>query len=128
MPVVVDTIVGYQVALELVLSVIAVLVALVAVVAVVAVLALPVNAPTNVVEFTETNPAMVVTVAPKETVVEPIVMLELFKALLGIEVKLAPLPLNKVEINVPVLGIYCNLVELVSKAEVEPLVTAANNG
>ena len=44
-----------------------------AVCSVVAVDALPVKAPTNVVDVTELNPAKVVTVAPRETEVEPIV-------------------------------------------------------
>lgn len=42
----------------------------------VAVLALPVNAPTNVVDVTDVRPAKVVTVAPKATFVLPIVTLE----------------------------------------------------
>ena len=93
-PVVELTTVGYQVALELVLSVIAIFVAFVAVVALVAVLALPVSAPTKVVDVTEVKPANVVTVAPNATEVEPIVTLELVNAEFGILVKLAPEPLN----------------------------------
>ena len=93
-PVVELTTVGYHVALDEVLSVIAVFVALVAVVAVVAVLALPVNAPTNVVDVTELRPAKVVAVPPKLIAVEPTVTLELFKAELGIDIKPAPEPLN----------------------------------
>ena len=79
------------------MSVIAIFVALVAVVAVVAVvaeLALPVNAPTKVVEVTLVRPAIVVAVPPKLIAVEPIVMLELVKAELGIDVNPAPEPLN----------------------------------
>ena len=91
------------------MSVIAIFVALVAVVAVVAVVAdeaFPVNAPTKVVEVTLVKPAKVVTVAPRATDVEPIVTLELTKAPLGMLVKLAPEPLNTVEVNVPVDGWY----------------------
>jgi hypothetical protein len=94
-------------------SVIAVFVAFVAVVAVVAVDALPVKAPTKVVEVTETRPANVVTVAPKATAVEPIVTLELTKAELGMLVKEAPEPLNTVAVKTPVDGLYWYLVELV---------------
>ena len=94
LPVVVETMVGYHVALDEVLSVIAVFVAFVAVVAVVAVLAFPVNAPTNVVDVTEVRPANVVEVPPKLIAVEPTVTLELVKAELGIDVKPAPEPLN----------------------------------
>ena len=87
------------------MSVIAEFVALVAVVAVVAELALPVNAPTNVVEVTEVNPAMVVAVPPNEIVVEPMVTLELTNALLGMLVRLAPEPLNPVAVKIPVDGL-----------------------
>jgi hypothetical protein len=45
----------------------------------VAVVALPVTAPTNVVEVTEVKPAKVVELAPKEIEVEPIVTVELAK-------------------------------------------------
>ena len=69
-------------------------VALVADVALVAVLALPVKAPTKVVDVTETKPAMVVADEPKLIVVEPTVMLEFVNAELGILVKPAPEPLN----------------------------------
>ena len=120
--------VGYQVATELVLSVIAVFVAFVAVVVVVAVSALPVKAPTNDVEVTELNPARVVAVLPKEIFVEPIVTLELVKAPLGIEVKLAPDPLNTVAAKVPEDGVYSNLVELVYSVAVVPDVTLENKG
>jgi hypothetical protein len=48
-------------------------------VAVVAVVALPVRAPTNVVEVTEVKPAKVVELAPNEIEVEPIVTAELAK-------------------------------------------------
>jgi len=71
----------------------------VAFVAVVAVLALPDKAPTKVVEVTEVSPARVVAVAPKETLVDPIVMLELVNALFGMFVKLAPEPLNTVAVQ-----------------------------
>ena len=75
-------------------SVIAVFVAFVAVVAVVAVVALPLKAPTKVVDVTELSPAIVVAVPPKLIAVDPIVMLELVKAELGIEVRPAPDPEN----------------------------------
>ena len=127
-PVVELTTVGYQVATDVVLSVIAVFVAFVAVVALVAVLALPVKAPTKLVDVTETKPANVVTVAPNATEVEPMVTLELVNAALGILVKPAPEPLKAVDVKVPVLGTYCNLVELVSIVEVVPLVAFTNVG
>ena len=73
---------------------IAVFVALVAVVAVVAELALPVKAPTKLVDVTELRPAKVVEVPPKLIAVDPIVTLELVRAELGIEVKPAPEPEN----------------------------------
>ncbi len=75
-------------------SVTAVLVAFVADVALVAVLALPVNAPTNVVDVTETKPAIVVAELPSEIAVEPTVIVELVNAELGILVNPAPEPLN----------------------------------
>jgi len=109
-------------------SVIAVFVALVAVVAVVAELALPVKAPTKVVEVTEVSPAMVVTVPPKETLVEPIVMLELVNAPLGMLVRLAPDPLNPVAVNKPVEGLNWYLVEETYSVAKFPDVAAANNG
>ena len=87
------------------LSVIATFVAFVAVVADVAVEALPVKAPTKVVDVTEVRPANVVTVAPKATEVEPIVTLEFVSAALGILVRLAPEPLKIVALNVPVNGL-----------------------
>ena len=105
-PVVFDTIVGYQVALELVLSVMPIFVAFVAVVALVAVLAFPVNAPTKVVEVTLVNPAIVVAVPPKLIAVDPSVILELVRAELGMLVKLAPEPLKIVADSVPVDGLY----------------------
>ena len=121
-PVVFDTIVGYQVALELVLSVMPIFVAFVAVVAVVAVLAFPVNAPTKAVEVTELNPSIVVVVLPRAIEVLPSVKLELVRAELGMFVNNAPEPLNTVEVNVPVDGTYCNFVDEVSTVLVEPLV------
>ena len=81
-------------------------VAFVAVVADVAVLALPVSAPTNVVLVTEVNPAIVVTVPPKLTEVEPIVMDELVNAAFGMLVRFAPEPLKVVAANNPLLGVY----------------------
>ena len=93
--------VGYQVADELVLSVIAELVALVAVVAV---FALPVNAPIKLVAVTEVNPANVVEVPPSAIEVLPMVTELLVNAPLGIFVKDAPEPLNKVAVNLPVEG------------------------
>ena len=106
----------------------AIFVAFVAVVADVAVLAFPVSAPTNVVLVTEVKPAIVVTVPPKLTAVEPMVMDELVSAALGIFVRFAPEPLNVVAANNPVLGVYCSLVELVYSVEIFPLVWLANNG
>ena len=86
-------------------SVIAVFVALVAVVAVVDDVAFPDKAPTKVVEVTEVNPAMVVAVPPRESVVDPIVTLELTNALLGMLVRLAPEPLNPIAVKIPVDGL-----------------------
>jgi hypothetical protein len=128
LPVVVDTIVGYQVELELVLSVIAILVAFVEFVAVVAELAFPVNAPTKVVEVTLVSPAIVVSVPPKLTADDPIVTLELFSAEFGIDVKFAPEPLNPVAVKMPVEGLYWSLVELVYSVARLPLVWFANKG
>jgi hypothetical protein len=112
----------------LVLSVTATFVAFVAVVAVVAELALPVNAPTNVVDVTETRPANVVTVAPNATAVEPIVTLELTNAELGMLVRLAPDPLNPVAVKSPVEGLNWYLVELTYSVVRLPAVAAANRG
>lgn len=112
----------------LVLSVIAEFVALVAVVAVVAVVALPDKAPTKVVEVTEVNPAKVVTVAPKATVVDPIVTLELTNALLGMLVRLAPEPLNPVAVKIPVDGLNWYLVEETYSVAKLPADAEANNG
>ena len=97
--------IGYQVELELVLSVIATLVALVAVVAVVAVDALPVKAPTKVVDVTLVSPAIVVAVPPRLIAVEPTVIDELLRAELGMLVKDAPEPLKTVAVSVPVEGL-----------------------
>ena len=119
LPVEFETSVGYQVALELVLSVIAVLVAFVAKVAV---SAFPVKAPTKAVEVTEVNPATVVTVLPRLIFVLPSVKLGLVRAELGILVKDAPEPLNMVALNIPVDGTYWNLVDDVSTVLVDPLV------
>jgi len=127
-PVVVVTQDKYISAAVLVSSVIATLVALVAVVAVVAELALPVKAPTKVVEVTEVSPAMVVAKLPKLIAVEPIVTLELTKAEFGIEVKLAPDPLNPVAVKTPVEGLNWYFVELVYSVVKLPLVALANNG
>jgi len=88
-----------------VLSVIATFVALVAVVAVVAVDALPVKAPTKVVEVTLVNPAIVVALEPKLIAVEPTVIDELLRAALGMLVKDAPEPLKTVAVSVPVDGL-----------------------
>ena len=100
----------------------------VAFVAVVAVLALPVKAPTKVVEVTEVKPAMVVTVPPKETLVEPIVMLELVNALFGMLVRLAPDPLKTVAVSVPVLGLNWYFVDATYSVVRFPVVTLANKG
>jgi len=112
----------------LVLSVIAELVALVAVVADVAVLALPVKAPTKVVEVTEVSPAMVVAVPPKEIAVDPIVTLELTNAPLGMLVRLAPDPLNPVAVKTPVDGLNWYLVDATYSVANVPDVDAANKG
>lgn len=66
------------------------MVAVVAVVAVVAEVALPVNAPTNVVDVTEVNPANVVAVAPNEMLVEPTVTELFVRPAFGIPVKFVP--------------------------------------
>lgn len=110
------------------LSVIAELVAFVAVVALVAVEALPVKAPTKVVDVTEVRPANVVTVAPKATEVEPIVTLELTKAAFGMLVNEAPDPLNPVAVKTPVEGLNWYLVELVNSVVIVPLVASENKG
>ena len=68
----------------------------------VAVVALPVSEPTKVVDVTEVNPAKVVLEAPRAILVVPIVTLELTRAVLGIEVKEAPEPLNVGAVTVPV--------------------------
>jgi hypothetical protein len=127
-PVVTAESIGYQVALELVLSVIPTFVAFVAVVAVVALLAFPVKAPTKVVEVTEVSPATVVTVEPRETEVDPIVTLELVNAELGIEVNPAPDPENCVAVKTPVLGTYWSLVLDVYSVDRFPVVWLANSG
>ena len=95
------------------MSVMAIFVALIAVVAVVAELALPVKAPTNVVDVTEVKPAIVVAVPPKLIAVEPTVIDELLSAELGMDVRPAPDPLNCVAVNTPVEGLNWSLVELV---------------
>ena len=79
--------------------------ATVALVAVVAELALPVNAPTKLVEVTLDKPANVVELEPNEIAVVPTVMLEFTSAPLGILVKLAPEPTKDVAVNAPVLGL-----------------------
>jgi hypothetical protein len=112
----------------LVLSVTATFVEFVAVVALVAVEALPVKAPTKVVDVTEVRPTNVVTVAPKATAVEPIVTLELTNAELGMLVRLAPEPLNPVAVKSPVDGLNWYLVELTYSVVKLPAVAAANRG
>ena len=112
----------------LVLSVTATFVAFVAVVAVVAELALPVKAPTKVVDVTEVRPTNVVTVAPKATAVEPMVTLELTRAAFGMLVKAAPEPLNPVAVKSPVDGLNWYLVELTYSVVKLPAVAAANKG
>jgi hypothetical protein len=62
----------------------------VAVVALVAVLALPVRAPTKVVDVTDVRPAMVVAEAPRAIEVEPTVTVLLVSAPLGMLVKFVP--------------------------------------
>jgi hypothetical protein len=119
---------GYITAFVVVSSVVPVFVAFVAFVAVVAVVALPDKAPTKVVEVTEVNPAMVVAVPPKESVVDPIVTLELTNALLGMLVRLAPEPLNPVAVKIPVDGLNWYLVEETYSVAKLPAVAEANNG
>jgi hypothetical protein len=75
-------------------SVVPVFVAFVAVVAVVEEVALPLKAPTKVVDVTEVRPANVVDDEPNEIAVVPTVMLEFVRAELGILVKPAPEPEN----------------------------------
>jgi hypothetical protein len=116
------------VAFVVVSSVIAVLIAFVAVVALVAVDALPVKAPTKVVDVTEARPANVVTVAPNATAVDPIVTLEFTKPAFGMLVKAAPDPLNPVAVKTPVEGLYWYLVELVYSVVIVPLVALENKG
>jgi len=102
---VLETIVGYQVAFDVVLSVIAVFVAFVAVVAVVAEVAFPDKAPTKVVDVTLVKPANAVAVPPRLIAVEPTVIDELLRAELGMLVKDAPEPLKTVAVSVPVEGL-----------------------
>ena len=91
-------------------------------------LAFPVKAPTKVVEVTDVKPAKVATVAPKATLVDPIVTLELVNAALGMLVKLAPEPLNPVAVKIPVEGLNWYFVEVVYTVAKVPLVAAANKG
>ena len=107
LPVVVDTSVGYHVALELVLSVTATFVAFVAVVAVVALEAEPLILTAK--EVIEPLAAF------KTTAVVPIYSVELPKTALGIVpvrfpavrlVRLAPEPLNPVAVKTPLKGLY----------------------
>ena len=70
----------------------------------VAVLALPVKAPTNVVEVTEVNPAKVVTVEPSDNAVEPMVTELFVNPPLGMLVSDAPDPANPVAVSTPVDG------------------------
>ena len=77
--------------------------------------ALPVNAPTNVVDVTELNPANVVTVAPSATAVEPIVTELFVNALFGILVNDAPDPAKPVAVNIPDDGTkYKSVLEVLS--------------
>jgi hypothetical protein len=114
LPVVVETSVGYQVAIEVVLSVTATLLAFVAVVAVVALDAEPLILTAK--EVIEPLAAF------KTTAVVPIYSVELPKTALGIVpvkfpavrlVRLAPEPLNPVAVKTPLKGLYWYLVELV---------------
>jgi hypothetical protein len=63
--------------------------------------ALPVRAPTNVVEVTEVRPARVVTVAPRAMFVEPTVSELLTRPLFGMLVSEAPEPEKSVAVRVP---------------------------
>ena len=92
---------------------------------VVAVLALPVNAPTNVVEVTEVNPAIIVAVAPKAMFVDPIVKLLLVNDPFGIPVNPAPEPAKPVADNIPVLGTKLSFV-VVSFASLFPAAVVHN--
>ena len=112
----------------LVLSVTPTFVVFVALVALVAVDALPVKAPTKVVDVTEVRPANVVTVAPNATAVDPMVTLEFTKPAFGMLVKAAPEPLNPVAVKTPVEGLYWYLVELVYSVVIVPLVALENKG
>ena len=67
--------------------------------------ALPVNAPTNVVDVTELNPASVVPVPPNAIFVKPIVIELFVNAPFGILVNPAPDPANCVAVKIPVLGL-----------------------
>ena len=113
-PVVVDTSVGYQVAIELVLSVTATFVAFVAVVAIVALEAEPL-----ILTAKEVIDPLA---AFNKTAVVPMYRVELPKTPLGIvpescpagkEVKFAPDPLKPVAVRRPVEGLNWYLVELV---------------
>ena len=46
----------------------------------------------------------------------------------AVPVKPVPAPVKLVDVNTPVDGLYCNLVELVYSVDNEPLVWLANNG
>jgi hypothetical protein len=87
-------------------------VALVADVALVAVDALPVRAPTKVVDVTEVNPAMVVTVPPSDTAVDPMVTELFVNAAFGMAVSEAPEPAKVVADKTPVDGTKDSFVEL----------------
>lgn len=90
--------------------------AVVTVPAVVAVDALPVNAPTNVVEVTDVRPANVVEVEPNAILVDPTVT-ELFN-----NFAFAILPANIVFVTVPVLVVYTPLVTVPALPVTEPVI------
>jgi len=120
---------GYQVAVELVLSVTATFVAFVAVVAVLADPAEPsMFVPVKLIDADDRFRA---------TAVVPIYTVELPNTALGIVpdklpavklVKLAPDPLKPVAVKTPVDGTYCSLVDDTYSVDALPVVTAANSG
>jgi len=66
---------------------------------------LPVNAPVNPVELTDVNPVNVVTVAPNETAVAPIVTALLDNAPFGIALKFVPVNVGvSVQIGAPAVS------------------------
>ena len=85
-------------------------------------LALPVRAPTKDVEVTEVKPAIVVTVAPKDTDVLPMVMFELLKLALPMLLKVLFEPEIVLLVRVSVVARPTKVSELVGKVNVPVLV------